>query len=517
MELPQQTAMGRRERQQKLLASVQYRDLLLAVATAIDVLLFQLDFVAFSPPFLLAVAGLFLWNRGAVFFYRRDLRPVLVAWTSGVLDIAVCAVLIHQTGGLRSILLPLYFIVIVGAAGHMDVRFGGVMLLLAGLSVSALALPEAFHLPAVATLGTRGGLSDPMGDPRYRIILIASLLAFLVPVLYSSALLSSKLRAREHALERANTNLNALYEIGRALLDTLSTDRVIETIVCGVRDAFGMFRTELFLRGPDGRLLSVMRSPEGASQHDPVQEINRWERLRARQEELGPVQDGSVIYLPIGTEARVLGLLVAEQPPPGRPLDREELTSIKALAGQAGIAVENTRLYETTEQLSRTDGLTQLYNHRFFQERIQEETKRSNRFRQKLSLLMIDVDDFKRVNDTHGHLVGDQMLRQIARVLCECLREVDIAARYGGDEFVIILPDTDLHEAIEVGERLRRAVERHAFLPEPSPAKLTLSVGVATRAPMSPLSTEGFVKAADEALFRAKHEGRNSVAAYPSS
>jgi diguanylate cyclase (GGDEF)-like protein len=515
MELIPQEAMGYRERRQKLLASVQYRDLVLTVATAIYVLLVQLDFVAFKPPFLLAVAGLLLWNRGAAFFYHREWRPTLVAWVSGVLDIAVCAVLIHQTGGLRSILLPVYFIVVVGAAGHLDARFGGTLLVLAGLSVSALALPDALHLPAVPPLGARGGLSEPMSDPRYRIIVIASLIAFLIPVLYSSSLLSTKLRVREHELERANTNLNALYEIGRALLDTLSTDRVTETIVRGVRDAFGMSRVELFLRGSDGHLLSVMRAPDGTPVHDPVDEISRWEHLRARQEELGPVQDGRLIYLPIGTQARVLGLLVAEQLPPGRLLDREEMTSIKALAGQAGIAVENARLYEATEQLSRTDGLTQLYNHRFFQERIQEEIKRSDRFRQKLSLMMIDVDDFKRVNDTHGHLVGDRVLREIARVLRGCLREVDVAARYGGDEFAIILPDTDLHQAVEVSERLRRAVNGHDFLHGPSPSRLTLSVGVATRAPMSPLSSEGLLKAADEALFRAKREGRNSVAAYP--
>jgi diguanylate cyclase (GGDEF)-like protein len=211
----------------------------------------------------------------------------------------------------------------------------------------------------------------------------------------------------------------------------------------------------------------------------------------------------------------VLGLLVAEQPPPGRALNPDELNTIRLLAGQAGIAVENARLYETTERLSRTDGLTLLYNHRFFQERIREEFKRSDRFRQTLALLMIDVDDFKRINDTFGHQAGDRVLRRIARVLRESLRAVDVAARYGGDEFAIILPDTDLREASEVAERLRRSVEKHPFFVGGTSVTLTLSLGAAARLPQSPVLSEELIKMADHALFQAKTGGRNTVATYP--
>jgi diguanylate cyclase (GGDEF)-like protein len=514
----QRRATATLERRQKLEASIQYRDLVLTVATAIYVLLVQLGFVPFRAPFLIAIILLFGWNRAAAAFFRRDRRTSLVAWLSGVLDLAVCTVLIRETGGVGSVLLPLYFIVIVGAAAHVDARFGAVLLGLAGLSLSALAMPEAFGLPPAVSVSVSGaeGASDPAGDSRYRLIGILSLVAFLVPVLYSSATLAAKLRVRELQLEHANANLSVLYELGRALSDTLSTERVIETIVRGLSRAFSLARTELLLTTSEGSLRSIMRVPDSTRGGSDLDDSARLEELRHRLEQKGPLQEGRTIYLPIGTKARVLGLLVAEQPPPGRALNPDELNTIRLLAGQAGIAVENARLYETTERLSRTDGLTLLYNHRFFQERIREEFKRSDRFRQTLALLMIDVDDFKRINDTFGHQAGDRVLRRVARVLRESLRAVDVAARYGGDEFAIILPDTDLQEASEVAERLRRSVEKHPFFVGGTSVTLTLSLGAAARLPQSPVLSEELIKMADHALFQAKTGGRNTVATYPS-
>lgn len=357
---------------------------------------------------------------------------------------------------------------------------------------------------------------DATDDPRYQLIAIASFVALLVPVIYSSALLATKLQTREIQLQRANRNLNVLYEIGSPLSNTLSTESVVETIVNGLSRSFKMARTELFLLNSDGELKSVMRVPDSTWTRNDQDGITRLDDLMSRLEEQGPIQEGRKIFLPIRTKARMLGLLVAEQPPPGRALDGDELNTIRLLAGQAGIAVENARLYETTERLSRMDGLTHLYNHRFFHERIQEEFKRSDRFRQTLSLLMIDVDDFKRINDTFGHQAGDEMLRRLARVLRETLREVDVPARYGGDEFAIILPDTDLNEASEVAERLRKSVEKHDFPTADTAVTLTLSLGTASRAPQSPVSAEELIKAADHALYQAKNAGRNQVATYPS-
>ena len=170
-------------------------------------------------------------------------------------------------------------------------------------------------------------------------------------------------------------------------------------------------------------------------------------------------------------------------------------------------ALEHAR----TRRLASTDGLTQVYNHRTFQERLGQEIARANRYSRPLSLLMIDVDHFKLYNDTYGHPQGDIVLQDLARLLQEMSRTSDTVARYGGEEFAIILPETDSVSAQKIGERLREQVERYAF-----PGKehmpggtLTVSIGVATYASIH--SKDDLLQAADMALYTAKRAGRNRV------
>jgi diguanylate cyclase (GGDEF)-like protein len=170
-------------------------------------------------------------------------------------------------------------------------------------------------------------------------------------------------------------------------------------------------------------------------------------------------------------------------------------------------ALEHAR----TRRLASTDGLTEVYNHRAFQERLAQEIARANRYSHPLSVLMIDVDHFKVYNDTYGHPRGDLVLQDLARLLREISRASDTVARYGGEEFAIILPETDSVSAQKFGERLREQVERY-----PCPGKermpggtLTVSIGVATH--VSPGSKEVLLQVADMALYTAKREGRNRV------
>ena len=170
-------------------------------------------------------------------------------------------------------------------------------------------------------------------------------------------------------------------------------------------------------------------------------------------------------------------------------------------------ALEHAR----TRRLASTDGLTEVYNHRTFQERLSQEIARADRYRRPLSVLMIDVDHFKVYNDTCGHPQGDIVLQDLARLLREMSRTSDTVARYGGEEFAIILPETDSVGAQKIAQRLREQVEGYAF-----PGKeimpggtLTISIGVATHAPAG--SRDALLQAADTALYTAKHEGRNRV------
>jgi diguanylate cyclase (GGDEF)-like protein len=175
-------------------------------------------------------------------------------------------------------------------------------------------------------------------------------------------------------------------------------------------------------------------------------------------------------------------------------------------------ALEHAR----TRRLASTDGLTGVYNHRTFQERLSQEIARADRYSRPLSVLMLDVDHFKVYNDTYGHPQGDIVLQDLARLLQEMSRTSDTVARWGGEEFTIILPETDSVGAQKIGQRLCEQVERYPFPgQELMPGgTLTISIGVATYASAS--SKEALLQAADTALYTAKREGRNRVCVAPS-
>jgi diguanylate cyclase (GGDEF)-like protein len=180
------------------------------------------------------------------------------------------------------------------------------------------------------------------------------------------------------------------------------------------------------------------------------------------------------------------------------------------LAEQAAVSIENVGLHETVERQAVTDELTGLFNRRRFQEAMATEVERSKRFGQPVGLVLLDLDDFKTVNDTYGHQQGDLVLREVARVLRETSREIDEPARYGGEELAVVLPGTDLEGAYNLAERVRAGIEELALplLDRDGILRVTASFGVATL-PGSAEDTRDLVAAADEALYRAKRAGKN--------
>ncbi len=163
------------------------------------------------------------------------------------------------------------------------------------------------------------------------------------------------------------------------------------------------------------------------------------------------------------------------------------------------------------ERLSRTDPLTGLYNRRYFEERFQSEFSRSQRYRVPITCLMIDIDHFKKVNDTRGHQAGDEALKALALLLRGALREVDLAARFGGEEYVAILPETALKDGRHVAERFRALVESCRVQESGGSFGITVSIGAASYPVPNIASAEALLRAADEALYRAKERGRNRV------
>jgi len=192
--------------------------------------------------------------------------------------------------------------------------------------------------------------------------------------------------------------------------------------------------------------------------------------------------------------------------------DSERLIGI--LAGQALIALQNEAMFRRMANLAIRDGLTGLFNHRHFYDLLQVEFDRSERYGRQFSLIMVDTDGLKMANDTFGHLAGDQVLRELAVLFMEETRESDVVARYGGDEFTLILPETQTEPAVALAERLRGLVEEHQFMCGDARIAFTISAGVATYVPGQGMTLPDLVGRADMALYRAKSLGRNRVSAH---
>jgi diguanylate cyclase (GGDEF)-like protein len=218
------------------------------------------------------------------------------------------------------------------------------------------------------------------------------------------------------------------------------------------------------------------------------------------------------INLPLKVGNRVLGVLFLYLPGNLKPT-KDQINLLESVANQLSIALENARLYEKVHHLSVHDPLTNLFNRKMLFDRLDEEVSRSERSGKPLSIAMIDIDHFKIINDNYGHMAGDRILSELSRLLKGNVRNIDTVARFGGEEFMILLPDSDLEKSITSMERLRVCVEKHAFPTDKDgqTISLTISIGISVFDPGNPVDKPDLVKASDEALYKAKETGRNRV------
>lgn len=213
------------------------------------------------------------------------------------------------------------------------------------------------------------------------------------------------------------------------------------------------------------------------------------------------------LELPITYRNSVIGVLVVEDDTPNRNWEDEEVLMVKTVSDQLAVAISHARLFRQVQTQAMTDALTGLFNHRYFQERLDREMKLADRNNDQVSLILLDLDHLKRINDTHGHRTGDAALCHAAQVMQATVREVDICARYGGEEFVVVLPQCGREDAISVAERLRGMI---ASKPVSKVGQVTASLGVATY-PAAAKSKEELIEMADRAMYLAKAAGRNRV------
>jgi len=230
-------------------------------------------------------------------------------------------------------------------------------------------------------------------------------------------------------------------------------------------------------------------------------------------------RSGSYIGIALKVHNGTIGVIGIDNPSQyGLTVDDMDFMAI--LSHQIAAGVEKSLLFEKIQKISQHDGLTGLYNHRMFQEKLVQELNRRIRSRKPLSLMMLDIDHFKRFNDTYGHQAGDSVLRELSRIIISQTRSssLDVCCRYGGEEFVVIMPELDLQQAGKVAERLRRAVEdgQFRFGNKVVTEKVTISLGVACVEGDRDLSPEELIKETDDALYWSKRNGRNRVSWIPS-
>jgi diguanylate cyclase (GGDEF)-like protein len=221
-----------------------------------------------------------------------------------------------------------------------------------------------------------------------------------------------------------------------------------------------------------------------------------------------------LLIVPLRAKDKVNGLIVADNLFTQKPITQDDMRVLIMLANQAGLAIENSHLYEKTVQKSHTDSLTNLWNHGYFQYKLQEEIEKAKIIKSSLSLIMIDIDFFKNYNDSFGHQTGDKLLGDISKLLQDHSRKIDYVCRYGGEEFSIILPQTHKKDAYAIAERLREVIQNYKFsYPDTPEQKITISLGLASY-PEDAGDKAELLTLADKALFNSKKAGRNTTSQF---
>lgn len=333
-------------------------------------------------------------------------------------------------------------------------------------------------------------------------------------------------------LERKIYDLKNLIGLGISLSSNLEFNSLVESILYSCIGQMIVDKVAIFLLSSldddnitlhmiKGYELEIDREKHTINEHsnlyrylkdniDPVEfEILRnLPELRNDLEVIKPFSPELII--PMKSKNFLNGLILLSKKMNNSRYTMNDKEFMRDLAKFAAIAVENSHLY----QMATMDRMTKLYLHHYFQERLNEELKRSARDSNPICMIMADIDNFKSFNDTYGHQQGDIVLKETALLFKKYTRNIDITSRYGGEEFTIILPKTELQDAVHVAERLRKGIEEHKFPGQDDPLHVTISLGVVQFEPVIDKNKNDFIERADKALYTAKKEGRNRVISF---
>lgn len=333
-------------------------------------------------------------------------------------------------------------------------------------------------------------------------------------------------------MTRTIAELRVFNEIGKALTSTLDIREVLAIIMERISDLLKPTNWSLLLVDPEtdelffevavgegSEKLKHVRLPMGegvvgwvAREAKPilVDDATRDERFCDRMDEMTKFQTRSILCVPMVSKETVLGVIELVNSRPDA-FSKSDMRLLNSLADYSAIAIENARNFQRLQEITVTDDVTSLYNSRYLHEMLEREFERAQRYDQPFSLLFIDLDHFKTVNDRFGHLCGSRLLKEVGDVFKAQIRSVDIATRYGGDEFVILLPQTPKEQAVHVARRLRLSLNESHFLQgEDLDVRITASFGVSAY-PQDGGSKDEVLRLADEAMYRVKETTRDGI------
>jgi two-component system cell cycle response regulator len=465
--------------------------------------------VSIADVFLVTASYLFVSSLSEGLRIVSKARGLTIVSTLLLVDGLYLAWVMYATGATQSPLRFLVYLHLIGVTLLASYRTGLKIALWHSLLLFVVFYAQAADfLPPLP--GFQGG---DQGRPS-----LFNVMAFWLVALVTTAF--SSLNERE--LRRRKLDLEALTAMSHELEHAAAPNEVARIVLNRVGDAFGLRRGYVLLcrdgrepqalayRGPGpmhettGAVDSVVRT---AFDRREIQLVHRLE------EDDNPMTTAillfarNLIIAPLFAEGEPVGALILERGEDAGRVERRVVSMIDQFATHGALALRNALLLEQIRRLAATDALTGLANRRTFQEMLEREISRATRHGDDVTLVMIDLDHFKTLNDTHGHQVGDEVLRYVGRRLSEQCRDFDTPARYGGEEFAAVLPRCSQVEAEEVAERMRTS------LASGGPVPITASAGVATF-PSQAGSSDELIRAADHALYRAKGEGRDRTSSW---
>ncbi|UCC80077.1 MAG: diguanylate cyclase [Candidatus Zixiibacteriota bacterium] len=454
----------------------------------------------------------FRWTRRANLF-----KTDYLIYVGQLFEAFVIALIIRYTGGIASHFFLIYFPMIVfisvyssGWRAIFGILWYGLCFVFAASSGS---FTPGFWNIALIKLGS---------------IWIVGMVSFAVAHHMKSSegkLLKTldALNERTWELESSQAQLSNIYETTRALSGILNLEELLKEILRIARNIFRYKQCKVYLAKSGEDRLYLYAGLENDNRHiyeKPTpynRDISGLKNLQDTGSMLKQLSvDGNngkykTVDVPMISRGKVIGIMQII-PESGGTVTAKERRLLMIFANSSAIAIDNSILHKKTQELTITDELTDLFNFRYFRSRLSDELKRADRYRQKLSILMLDIDHFKKVNDLYGHQTGNSVLREVSGIIEQCVRDVDVVARYGGEEFTVILPQTDREDAAIIAERIRETVAKNYFQNnhDRREIQITISIGGCTY-PEGSHSLEQLLEKVDSALYRAKAEGRNVV------